>query len=71
MVVHVHAGFLLKSPWERDLLDDLGIDGDKIKTNLQELGWERGVGSGGGQSQEMACCEHCKDSLVETLLGIC
>ena len=48
MVVHVHAGFLLKSPWERDLLDDLGIDGDKIKTNLQELGWERGVGSGGG-----------------------
>jgi hypothetical protein len=43
MVGHVHAGILLKSPWERDHLEDLGIDGDKIKTNLQELGWKRGL----------------------------
>jgi len=43
MVVQVHAGFLLKSPWERDHLEDLSIDGDRIKTNLQELGWEPGL----------------------------
>jgi hypothetical protein len=39
MVVHVHAGFL----WERDNLEDLGIDEDKIKTDLKKLGWERGL----------------------------
>jgi len=43
MVVHVHIEFLLKSPWERDHLEDLGIDRDKVKTNLQELGWDRGL----------------------------
>jgi len=31
-------GYVVK-PGERDHLEDLGVDGDNIKTNIQVAGW--------------------------------
>jgi hypothetical protein len=39
----VHSGLAWKKLMERDQLEDLSVDEDNIKMDIQETGWGRGL----------------------------
>ena len=54
----MHAGFWWGSLRERDHLEDPGIDGDNIKMDFQEVGWEHIPDrSGSGRGQVAGTCD--------------
>jgi hypothetical protein len=62
----LHVGLWLGDLMERDHLEDLGVDGDNIKMNLQEMQW-RGM-NWVNLAQERDRCEALLNAVIN--LGV-